>query len=415
MGSVSYYFAILLVGGLLAASAGAPASVELEYKYDRNGNLIQGDGKSYEYNDANRLVRVRHRDASGPVIAEYAYDANGQRVKKVENGISTYYVGKDAEQQVRTQESVLNNYYFVDGQRVLKIDQTGARFFYHVNHLASTEAITDSGAVPMNEEKYFPYGLIRKGGREKYGFTGKEWESLTGRYYYEFRYYDPLLRRFASPDSLIQDVYNPQTLNAYSYVGNAPTKNLDPSGHFFFYSRSLGAPDSARPAFSLNYLVPRYGQFGGPDWTAGNWDFRGDVGYSDPVWKAEPIDQMDALFKAHDIGYRTGNKWGADISLYEGLKGVKISELPEGYSLIEKAAATEYKYAAMAVFGAKATGKQFLAGLPETYAIAQNAARDMADSVRTKVNAATDLLGADVNSVSRSARDFFGGIMPNRR
>lgn len=73
------------------------ADTTLTYAYDANGNIIRGDGKYYEYNDANKLVRIRHNDQNGAVIAEYFYDNNGQRIKKVENGVTTYYIGKHYE------------------------------------------------------------------------------------------------------------------------------------------------------------------------------------------------------------------------------------------------------------------------------------------------------------------------------
>ncbi|HMS23086.1 MAG TPA: RHS repeat-associated core domain-containing protein, partial [Candidatus Levybacteria bacterium] len=45
------------------------------------------------------------------------------------------------------------------------------------------------------------------------------------------RYYSSDMRRFTQPDDIIQDVYNPQSLNRYSYVLNNPLKYTDPSGH----------------------------------------------------------------------------------------------------------------------------------------------------------------------------------------
>ena len=75
----------------------------LSYDYDANGNRISGDGQYYEYNDANRLVRIRQGNASGSIIAEFFYDHTGQRIKKIENGVTTYYIGKhfEANQQGR--------------------------------------------------------------------------------------------------------------------------------------------------------------------------------------------------------------------------------------------------------------------------------------------------------------------------
>jgi RHS repeat-associated protein len=61
-------------------------------------------------------------------------------------------------------------------------------------------------------------------------FTGQRLDS-TGLYYYGARYYDPSIGRFISPDSIIPDPYNPQSLNRYSYCLNNPLKYTDPTGH----------------------------------------------------------------------------------------------------------------------------------------------------------------------------------------
>ncbi len=45
------------------------------------------------------------------------------------------------------------------------------------------------------------------------------------------RYYDLYLNRFISPDTIIPDPANPQTLNRYSYAQNNPLRYTDPSGH----------------------------------------------------------------------------------------------------------------------------------------------------------------------------------------
>lgn len=50
------------------------------------------------------------------------------------------------------------------------------------------------------------------------------------------RYYDPGAGRFITPDTIVQNPYDPQTLNRYAYVRNNPLRYIDPSGHSFFGS-----------------------------------------------------------------------------------------------------------------------------------------------------------------------------------
>lgn len=55
-----------------------------------------------------------------------------------------------------------------------------------------------------------------------FGFTGEQQDSASGLTYLRARYYQPELGRFLTPDSLIPDITNGQSLNAYAYVYNDP-------------------------------------------------------------------------------------------------------------------------------------------------------------------------------------------------
>ena len=45
------------------------------------------------------------------------------------------------------------------------------------------------------------------------------------------RYYDPLIGRFISADTIVQAPSDPQTLNRYAYTRNNPLRYTDPTGH----------------------------------------------------------------------------------------------------------------------------------------------------------------------------------------
>ncbi|MGC8787728.1 MAG: N-acetylmuramoyl-L-alanine amidase, partial [Anaerolineae bacterium] len=50
-------------------------------------------------------------------------------------------------------------------------------------------------------------------------------------YFYNARWYDPALGRFAQPDTIVPGPGDPQSLNRYAYVHNNPLRFSDPTGH----------------------------------------------------------------------------------------------------------------------------------------------------------------------------------------
>jgi RHS repeat-associated protein len=64
-------------------------------------------------------------------------------------------------------------------------------------------------------------------------FTGKERDSESGLDYFGARYYGSSMGRFMSPDPVFATVnrlMDPQQWNMYSYAGNNPLSNTDPTG-----------------------------------------------------------------------------------------------------------------------------------------------------------------------------------------
>lgn len=111
--------------------------------------------------------------------------------------------------------------------------------FYHPDHLGSSNMITDSNGVVIESTEFYPFGRPRHeertGVESAYKYTGKELDKESGLMYYEARYYEPVVGRFASVDPLAEGVRSewlgsPQKYNSYSFVQNRPMVLIDPSG-----------------------------------------------------------------------------------------------------------------------------------------------------------------------------------------
>jgi RHS repeat-associated protein len=203
--------------------------------YDANGNLLNSNDFSYKYDSLNQLVNVSQ---DGSLLARYFYDDQGTRVKKVQyegSGNETTYYFDNFVQIVNASGTYNETYYYYYDKMVGKKDSSGIVSYYHPDALGSTTLITDSSGVKKAVLNYDPYGQLApesENSAERYTFTGQEHDSETDLLYMKARYHNPDMAQFTQPDSIVQDMYNPQDLNKYAYARNNPYKYKDASGNY---------------------------------------------------------------------------------------------------------------------------------------------------------------------------------------
>jgi RHS repeat-associated protein len=119
-------------------------------------------------------------------------------------------------------------------------------YYYHGDHLGSSNVITDRKGRNYEHIEYFPYGETwvdekRNQTNLPYRFTGKELDPETGMYYFGARYYEPRISRWISTDPILDQyldgdpvggIYTPPNLNLYGYSFNNPVTYRDEEGHF---------------------------------------------------------------------------------------------------------------------------------------------------------------------------------------
>ncbi len=84
-------------------------------------------------------------------------------------------------------------------------------------------------------------------------------------YFYGARYYDPVIGRFITADTIVQAPFDPQSFNRYAYCRNNPLKYVDPSGHWFWFAvigAIIGAASAAATGGNIG-LGALAGFFGG--------------------------------------------------------------------------------------------------------------------------------------------------------
>jgi RHS repeat-associated protein len=146
-------------------------------------------------------------------------------------------VGTLFEKNVTT--GVTTTYYYAGSTRVAMrvISSTGNVLYYlHADHLGSASLTTDANGNVTSQLRYLPYGAPRPNYPTgsvptDYRFTGQRSDAYINLYEMGARWYDADLGRWLSPDSIVPQPENPQTLNRFAYVNNNPVRYTDPSGH----------------------------------------------------------------------------------------------------------------------------------------------------------------------------------------
>jgi len=148
--------------------------------------------------------------------------------------VTTVYIGNLYEKNVTLGEET--KYYYADGRRIAmrKVGGSNPGVYYLLgDHLGSTVGVVDSVGNNLRNSLFYSFGSGRLSpsspGTDKL-FTGQQLDS-TGLYLMGARWYDPALGRWISPDTVVPDTRNPQSLNRYSYSFNNPIRYVDRDGH----------------------------------------------------------------------------------------------------------------------------------------------------------------------------------------
>jgi RHS repeat-associated protein len=210
------------------------------YTSDLNGNVTsktdRGTGitTAYAYDSSNHLIEV---DQASSIIATYKYDAAGRRVEKNVGGAITRYVYDGANILAILDGSNTVLQVFTNGLGIdqpLIMSQNNQDYFYHANVLGSVTALTDSSGKTAETIEYEAYGQAAV--KDTNGnlhttstlgntflFTGREFDSETGLYFYRARTLDAESGRFLQEDLLPR-------INQYAYALDSPEQYVDPQG-----------------------------------------------------------------------------------------------------------------------------------------------------------------------------------------
>ena len=204
------------------------------------------NGESFEYNSIGHPTVYRGKTAEwqyGVRLTKlggttFAYDGLGRRIKKGEIGFIYDNDGRLIKQS--------NGLEFVyDNSGVAGVICGGEQYFYRKDAQGNITAILDNTGSVVVRYIYDSWGnhaVVDADGADittgigvlnPFRYRGYYYDTETGLYYLQTRYYDPEIGRFISQDNI--DYADPKTingLNLYAYCGDNPVMGYDPNGEF---------------------------------------------------------------------------------------------------------------------------------------------------------------------------------------
>ena len=122
------------------------------------------------------------------------------------------------------------------------IDGVQEHLFYLYNAQGDVIAIIDDYAERVVNYEYGAWGELLSvtgskadtvGVLNPFRYRGYCYDTETGLYYLNSRYYDPITQRFVNADSYVTTGQGILAMNMFSYCGNSPILRTDPSGGFW--------------------------------------------------------------------------------------------------------------------------------------------------------------------------------------
>lgn len=206
-------------------------------RYDASGNPTTYRGYTMTWNGRQLATAT-----NGTNTVSYSYDENGIRTKKTVNGVTTNYNyhGSVLISQVTGDDTLLFSY---DASgNAAAVNFNGTYYYYVRNGQGDIVKLIDNSGATVVEYAYDSWGKQLSctgslagtlGTQNPFRYRGYIYDTETGLYYLQTRYYDPEVGRFINADIYVSTGQSVLGNNMYLYCGNNPVTRADDEGDFW--------------------------------------------------------------------------------------------------------------------------------------------------------------------------------------
>ena len=216
--------------------------------HDIRGNINKTNSYEITWSSYSKPLEIR----TNRTLTNYEYGPNRERIIKSSNNQKTliHYVDDIYEKWTSIEKNgkvqITEKFYIKVLNKIIAtkiVTKSGDRLFYMYNDAyGSVESLSDEKGVLLTKYAYTSFGYrtisytnisMELQSFLSLGYSSNDFIDDERLIFFKGRIYDCVFARFLSPDPYIQEPYNIQNLNRYSYSLNNPFKYNDPSGFFF--------------------------------------------------------------------------------------------------------------------------------------------------------------------------------------
>ena len=203
------------------------------FTYDAMGNPTSYDGTTLTWEG---------KQLSGAGTTTFSYDENGLRTRKTVNGTVTDYYYNGSVLIGMVTGSTVQSFSYDSAGNVVSVNYAGTEYYYLRNGQNDVVKLIDNSGSTVVEYTYDTWGKVLSctgtlattlGLDQPFRYRGYVYDTETGWYYLQSRYYSPETCRFISADVLLSTGQGVLGHNSFAYCGNNSLNRVDSAGQFW--------------------------------------------------------------------------------------------------------------------------------------------------------------------------------------
>ena len=194
------------------------------------------DGSTFTWTQGRRLATAK----VGSTNISYTYDMAGVRSSKTVGSTKYNFTTLSGLVIRQTGGGKTIDFVYDENNQPLAMKYNNTLYYYVLNAQGDVVRIVNSSRSVVASYTYDPWGkIISSSGTladiNPLRYRGYYYDTETGFYYLQSRYYDPEIGRFINADSYAStDMVGLLSTNMFSYCENNPVMRVDPTGELFW-------------------------------------------------------------------------------------------------------------------------------------------------------------------------------------